>query len=421
MRILDVSPRTVVPPWHGSSMRVYHLLRCLSRTHEVRQFSQPLLRDLVPGPRRRSGDVLVTETYREHRYRSVLAALAASYCHRSWVATPFLSGAALRVTRPRLLREWLAWADVTMVELPWQFEHCRRERPDALLVLACHNAEATTRASMAACAGVDPRRSRWLRLVARLERSAVARADLILAVSDDDRRALVDLYDVDPARVAVVPNGCDTDALRPAPPAERRSLRRLLGLPARPTAVYMAAIPKAPDREGLAFVRRVAEQLPGVTFLVVGGIVGRPFAEGNLRATGLVDDIRPYLRAADISLAPIRAGGGTKLKVLDSLAAGLPTVAFGEAVRGTMLRDGEHVVVVPEDDASLVSAVRSLLDDPALAERLGAAGRAFVEDHHDWRPIGARLEELLVELAARRATAAPGSVSSGGPWATRSD
>ncbi len=402
MRIADVSPRMVVPPDNGSSQRMFHLFRELSRTHEVRQYSQPRLEQTRrPGFAR---EIEVTPTYREYRDTNPVSTLTMEWCHRAWMSTPLLSGAVLRVTGSARLRADLQWADLCIVEFPWQYAFCRRAWPQGPIVLVAHNVEAPTREAAARSAGVDPDRSRLIRYVRRTEHDAVSTADLIVAVSPDDRRGLIDSYGVEPDRVVAVPNGSDTDGIAPVESAARSQARRLLGLQERPTALYVAAIPKRPDRDGLAWIRRVARRLPDVTFLVLGGIVPRPFSDANVVATGLVDDPLPYFHAADMSLCPIEHGGGTKIKVWDSLAAGLPLVAFSEALHGTGLVPGEHVLIAEKAEESLVRAIQQVFHDPKLAERLGASGRAFVVARHDWKAIARTLDDALCELVRSRAS-----------------
>ncbi len=399
MRILDVSPRVVWPIDNGSTYRIYHLLRELSQRHEIRQFSQPLLRQMRQ--RGFASDVWPAESYREHRNRSLIAAAAAEWCDRSWIRQAIFSGACLQLTRPALLRLWLGWADVALVEFPWQFAYCRRAAPALPMVFASHNIEISTRTSNARAAGLAVERSPLLRYVGRLEEHAVARADLILAVSDEDRREYVGRFGVEDDRVVTVPNGADTERLFPVAPETRRALRATLRLPDRTTVVYLAAGPKVPDLEGLKWVRRVARVQRDLNFLIVGGVSSRPYVEDNVIATGFVADHRPYLQAADISLNPIEHGGGTKLKVFDGLAVGLPTIAFAETVHGTELRAGEHVLVVEKDVAALGRAIRSLVDEPDFASALAAAGRRFVCDRHDWKAIARGLEVALVDFVRR--------------------
>src|SRR5205807_291022 len=132
--------------------------------------------------------------------------------------------------------------------------------------------------------------------------------------------------------------------------------------------------------------------------VIVGGVSARPYVEENLIATGFVADHRPYLQAANISINPIEHGGGTKIKVLDGLAAGLATVAFAEAIHGTELRDGEHVLVAEKNEDALARAVRRLVDEQELAAALAAAGRRFVCEHHNWTSIAPVLESVLLDF-----------------------
>jgi glycosyltransferase involved in cell wall biosynthesis len=397
LRILDVAPIPICPPGGGSSTRIYHLLRGLSVNHEIRLFSQ--VRGL--GGRSIAAEVQESETFHEHRDRNLLGAAAAELCARSWIRPQsILSSASMRVTRPRLLREWLGWADIALIEFPWQFAYCRLAAPELPMVFMSHNVEVLTRTSNAGAAGVNARRSPVLALVRRQERFALARADLVICVSEPDRAYFVERFAVDPARAAVIPSGADTDRVRPVGEDERQELRRTLGLPDARTVVFMSGAAKVPDVEGLKWVRRVAARRSELTFLVVGGISAVPYREGNVIATGKVPDVCPYLQASDVALAPIEFGGGTKLKVFGSLAAGLPTIVFTETIRGTELADGRDVLVAGKSVDALDGALDAVLDDPVRAGELARAAREFVVQHHDWKAICERLDATLTRFAA---------------------
>jgi len=114
LRILDVSPIAVCPPRRGSAVRTYNLLRHLSRSHEVRQFSlgwddppvlRPQLEHTRPAP-----------TYEEQRYRHPVNDAFNALTKRSWVSAPVLSGISLTLTRPPALDRLLSWADIVLVE-----------------------------------------------------------------------------------------------------------------------------------------------------------------------------------------------------------------------------------------------------------------------------------------------------------------
>ncbi len=391
MRILNVSPRVVFPPYRGSSVRTYNLLRHLSTRHEIRQFSYAR-RGERPSGRPEHG-VRITPSYLEHRYFTPIGAAVSELGERSWISAPVLSGVALRLVRPQLLQEWLRWADVTLVEFPWQFGLCRHENPTGRFVLATHNVEAQKFRSYSDAAGTPWTTTPWVRFIEHIERRAVAEAELILAVSAEDRNAFVDRYGADPARVIVVPNGADTERYRPADRDRRRAAKLTLGLPDKPTVIYVAAdVP--PNRVGLRWVQRLADRTDRFTFLVLGH-VAKPAVNGPLIATGLVDDLASYLQAADIGICPIEHGGGTSIKLLESLSAGLPTVAFAEALHGLKARDREHLLVVDKNEDALLSALKLLADDAVFADHLARAARRLVCDEYDWAAIAEKVDAAL--------------------------
>jgi glycosyltransferase involved in cell wall biosynthesis len=393
VRIAAVSPRVTTTRVGGSQARIGAILGHLAERHEVRQFSQPRLRDVrKPLP---AGAF-------ERANRSLPAALFIEVGERTWPTAPILSGAALELTPRGPLRRLLDWADVAVVEFPWQFAACARAANGTPLVLSAHNVEVEKFDDFARGAGARVTRGPVLRYVERMERDAVARADLVVAVSEPDRAGLVRRYGADPARVVVAPNGADVEAIRPAGAAARAEARAELGIPGDRPVVLFAGMDVTPNRRGLDWVRALAASSERFTFVVAGPVGGsRPRREGNLVTTGPLPRIAPAFAAADLSLCPIEFGGGTKIKLMEALAAGLPTVAFAESLRGTELRDGEHVVVAPKSVAGLLAALERLADDPAEVERIGSAARAHAERAHDWRRSARIVEEALAELVRR--------------------
>ncbi len=394
MRLLDVVPRNASPPDRGSVLRIANLARELARRHELRQLSLsvdgPLpLRSAVE-PHAPFG------AYAESRLRHPLCVAGARFCGRSWVRSNVLAGVTQRLARPAALGPLVRWADVVLVQFPWQFEACRRATPAGTpLVLASHNVESDKFPSWAAAHGASwPRRAPWLAYIERAERAAVARADLVIAVSEPDRRRFVERFGADPARVVVAPNGVDTNRVRPVAPDERAAARRSLGLPERQTVLFQAADMPA-NVAALAWVRRLARVDRSRTYLVVGG-VARAAADEPFVATGSVPDMRPYLTAADAAVVPVAHGGGTKLKLLESMAAGLPVVAFDHAFVGTEARDDEHLLCAEPSERSLLRCLDSLDDE--TGERLSANARRLMEERYDWSVIGRELEPALLRL-----------------------
>lgn len=397
MRILDVSPRVVYPPRRGSAVRTYNLLHQLSVGHEVKQFSQTDEFAFRQSVIRRS----LAPNYWEYRYAHPLAWVAVRSGQRPFLGgAPVLSGAALEASQPSLLRRLIRWADVVLVEFPWQFNHCFRHRPKGPLVLASHNVEVMKFASWGEAGGASSMSARKLRYIARLEKRAATRADLVLTVSADDRSQLIERYQLDPSRVIVIPNGADTCSHTRASPDAKRAAKQTLGLPDKPTVIFVGSdIP--PNRRGLDWIERLGKQTDRFTFLVVGAVAADLATGQYIVATGLVEDLKCYLEAADIAICPIEHGGGTKIKLLESMAAGLPTVAFAAALDGTDARDGVHALVAGKSEAGLLSALNRLADDPDLSRAIGHAARQLARERYDWRAIAQQLEHHLLHLVDR--------------------
>jgi glycosyltransferase involved in cell wall biosynthesis len=393
MRILDVSPRVTLPPLSGSRIRMYNLLSRLSERNEVRQFSQTRILDLCR--RGFETEKQVTSSYREYRYGSLVGSPLCEIMERTGFGVPVLCGYPLSAAKPRRLREWADWADVVVVEFPWQYGYCRSIAKGKPLVLATHNVEAAKIRSGRNRPGLG---RVWSALTEALERRAVLDADLVLAVSPEDRDEFVRFYGADPEKIAVIPNGADVDLCHPADEATRSALRSRLKLPSGPIVIFPATTRYRPILEALKWVRLAAARLPEVTFLITGGAAKRPRREGNLLFTGFVKDFASHLRSADCLLCPIDLGGGTKIKLIESAAAGLSIVAFAESVRGTKFRSGEHLLVAEKSGEALAAAVRLLLDDADTAKRMGASARAHAAQCHDWRRIARTMESRLLGL-----------------------
>jgi len=122
-------------------------------------------------------------------------------------------------------------------------------------------------------------------------------------------------------------------------------------------------------------------------------------ASERVTLVGPVPAVQPYFARARVAVAPMRAGSGQQLKVLEAMAIGTPVVATAQTAAGLEARDGEHLLVA-DDAAAFAQAVNRLLDDAALGQRLSAAGRQLVESRYSWERSAADLEQLWISAKA---------------------
>jgi glycosyltransferase involved in cell wall biosynthesis len=120
----------------------------------------------------------------------------------------------------------------------------------------------------------------------------------------------------------------------------------------------------------------------------------------RVEVTGMVPDLRDYLRRATMAAAPIRYGVGIQNKVLEAMACGTPVVATKGIISGIHAQPGKDLMVA-EDASSFADRVIELLNHPHQCERLGMAGRKFVETHHHWENICRKLTQIYSEAGAK--------------------
>jgi glycosyltransferase involved in cell wall biosynthesis len=114
--------------------------------------------------------------------------------------------------------------------------------------------------------------------------------------------------------------------------------------------------------------------------------------------TGTVPDIRPYIQKAGLAVVPILYGAGSQVKIIEAMACGTPVVASPRAVSALDVRVGRDVAVA-ESAHSMAESIVNLLQDPKGLQEMSQAGRTYVETHHDWKKIAARLGGLYDEIA----------------------
>lgn len=160
-----------------------------------------------------------------------------------------------------------------------------------------------------------------------------------------------------------------------------------------------------PNQQGVTgFCRDILPALrsrrPGVRFAIVGADPPESIrALGKLpgvTVTGSVPDVRPHVRRAALTVAPLAIARGTQNKILESMAMGVPVVCSREASGGVDAVLGEHLLVA-SNPSQWIEAIAGILGDPAIRQRLSAAGRDRVLSHHSWAASMCRLDGIIEE------------------------
>jgi glycosyltransferase involved in cell wall biosynthesis len=224
-----------------------------------------------------------------------------------------------------------------------------------------------------------------------------------LAASVSRSRAVVVFSDEDAAAVRAVDPRADVEVI-PLPWTSPPSALDPVGTPP-PTVLFVGSFAHAPNRAAARALLRALPEVrrtrPDTVLALVGDSPPRDLvgaAGDSVLVPGRVADVRPWLDAASVVAAPLDEGGGTRVKILEALAAGKAVVASPLALEGIPARAGEHVRVVDGLD-ELVAALDELLGDPELRRRLGEAARRFAAGLPGPEDVAARYDALYTRLA----------------------
>ena len=228
------------------------------------------------------------------------------------------------------------------------------------------------------------------RRMARLEKTAVQSVDGVIAVSDLEAEHFGKLG---AKRVWTAPNGVDY----PAFSALQRTVDH-----ARPNIVFVGSMDWQPNIDSVEYLARtvlpqVRSQLPEATLSIVGkSPTAAVLALGALpgvTVTGTVPNIQPYMQSAAIQAIPMDSGGGTRLKVLESFAAGVPVISTPVGIEGVDAVHGEHAWIC--DKAEMPNEIVRLLKNAEITETIALNARLLVKDRYDWRTIGDHCMDAL--------------------------
>jgi polysaccharide biosynthesis protein PslH len=233
----------------------------------------------------------------------------------------------------------------------------------------------------------------------RYEAAVMRRHDLAVMVSEQDREASLRMLPGFAGPVAVVPNGVDCVRNRPGM------------VDAEPAAlVFNGALTYSANYDAMQhFLAEIYPlikcNVPAANLTITGSLQHVDLAglalDQSVHLTGYVEDVRSEVARSSICVAPIRQGGGTRLKILEAMALGVPVVATRKGAEGLEVVDREHILLA-DSPSAFAARVTELLADPALQSRLRANARRLVETRYDWRHLGATFTGLVEDLVSAR-------------------
>lgn len=245
---------------------------------------------------------------------------------------------------------------------------------------------------------LEPRLPRKLRtrlystLMRRWEPFYMEHFSRCIAVSESDRRLL--LASNPSLKIDVVPNGIDTKRYQPLPGST--------GIPA---LIFVGNMDYRPNIDAVLYFYQhiypqIKEAIPETRLWIIGINPHREIwdlASDDTYVTGSVDDVRPYYERSTICIVPLRAGGGTRLKILEAMALGRPVISTSIGCEGLDVVDGKHLLIA-DTPKQFVEKTLLLLRDTNLRQRISEAARKLVVARYDWDVIAQRLNQIYIEV-----------------------
>ncbi len=400
MKLLWVKTGGLLPLDTGGTIRSYHILRELSRRHQVTLFTfYPEHPNDIHGELNQIFSRVILHPLRLPRPKSIGA--FAHYARRLFTLQPYqvakycssqvaaaLGKLPQQETFDLIVCDFLAPAGI----IPW--------RLPCPTILFMHNVETLIWKRHFQVA----RNPLWKAIcwreyqtTPRAERRYLNLADHVLAVSETDRDIFARLIEAE--KITVIPTGVDVDFFRPAEVEEQPD-----------TLVFTGSMDWIPNEDGIFFfveriLPRIRSQIPNVSLRVVGR---RPSARllelarttDGLQVTGAVEDIRPHVLGSSVYIVPLRVGSGTRLKIFEAMAMGKAVVSTSIGAEGLPVRAGRNILIA-DNPEEFAGAVVRLLQDRERRGEIGRAARELVERNHNWESVGQHFESILEALVKK--------------------
>jgi glycosyltransferase involved in cell wall biosynthesis len=404
--IFLLTPQLPYPPQQGASLRNWHIIRGLAERHQVsllsfRESNQPadphhiasLLAccqtvETVPVPARTTG----------RRLKQLLTTNRPDMAHRLY--SPLFE----EKLRHLLQANRFDIVQVEGIELAPYIPTIRQASPQSKIVYDAHNAETELQRRTFLTDLRRPQRwpaalYSWLQTgrLRRFEAWAFGAADWVTAVSEADASRLTPHA----SRITVIPNCIDVTDYQLLPGEE--------AIPY--DLVFTGKMDYRPNVDAVLWFAEeiwplIRQERPATTWAIVGQKphprlepVGRL---AGVTMTGRVEQVQPYLAGAQVCLMPFRVGSGTRLKLLEAMAAGRALVSTTAGAEGFPVQPGRELWVA-DDAADFAAAVLRLLANQAERERLAWAGQQFARSY-DWRQVIPRFDGVYDRLSEEGVT-----------------
>jgi sugar transferase (PEP-CTERM/EpsH1 system associated) len=389
VNVLMLTTSFPYPPTHGGALRVWNVLLQVAQRHPVTLLTM-VPRDGEPSPE-------AVAKVREHVKRVELVPLPQTRTARLRNSVASLCGGAPYTIAnfrfeafARKIRELLTEEDFGLIHCHYlHIAQYHEAFGDAARYFDCHNinrylweryADAPSTGTLARLFA-----QHQARLLQRYEPEIWRHFDVATFCSEEERDYALERQP--DAAFQVSPNGVDCSFFQP-----------FESEPEPHTIVFSASMNATQNIDAALYLAEdifplIQARYPDSMLYLVGQKPApevRRLATDRIVVTGTVDDVRPYVERAAVYVAPIRIGGGTRLKILEAMAMAKAVVSTRVGAEGIRCADGENIVLADSAEG-FASSVLSFFEHPEERRKLGHAGRELVESTYEWNAIGEKI------------------------------
>lgn len=388
MRIVFISWWWPYPADNGSKIRIYNLLRYLSQQHEVTLLSFAEANEAQPEQIEHlrgfcaQVQVVPKPTYNPGALKATLGYLSSWPRSLVDVYSPVMAGLVAEQTQ----------ADV-IVASQLQTMRYLEVLPDVPAVM--EEAEVTIFHDRVVHARGQAERLRNQLTLTKLENAfkrLLERGAAFTVVSEAERR-YIRHFAPNNTRIEVIPNGVDTQENKPDASIQAKPY----------SIIYTGAVTYDANLDAVTYFAHdvmplIRQKSAQAHFTVTGGTgkvdVSGIAAQPGVSFSGYLPSVAKAVQESWVSVAPLRMGGGTRLKILEAMALGTPVVSTRKGAEGLNVQSGRNILIA-DTPQEIADALGRVFEDQILRGQLIAGGRALVEREYDWGVIGGRLMRLI--------------------------
>ncbi|SFE86205.1 Glycosyl transferases group 1 [Paenibacillus algorifonticola] len=294
----------------------------------------------------------------------------------------------------QLVEKYISQSDILVCAQPYLFSLIKSYSGHKTIIYDSQNVEYELKKSMLPD---NKAAKKLLNSLYELEKQACSLSDIVIACSEEDRKKIMELYQVSNEKMILAANGVDVEENAYVNYENRQDNKFKLDINDEKIIVFIGSWHK-PNLEAVEEIIKLAPQLPDFKFIIMGGqcLAFKDIKPPrNLVFAGMVSEEMKKLiySVADIAINPMLAGSGTNLKIAEYMANGVPVISTAIGARGYNVDSGVHIII--NNMANMADSIRELFNNKKLMSDLSIRAREVIVKQYSWEVASLSILDIL--------------------------